>query len=507
MSINTNNYNFVSLGYYGQKPKGCDYPEILTVAKPQSTPQEPETSIEKWKRYAWTVLPLLTLIRPVESIVTVITEIAKTAKSVDHPVKHRSLYSAFQTTLNIGTTVLPFLTLINPVGSITTVITEMAKTAKSVDHLVKHRSLYSAFQTALNIGTIAATLLEPLSPPLRTLFLGIQLLSLAHQTAVQVYRYNLDDRYDVRLDSGSKRDKIALYVISNLMAMASMVFQNSFVIFFFFLTQTVMTIGDALEQCYEGKYLSAGVNIVIATVRFFQTFQSFVNYMIVIRTVGFFQAFQCSVNCLINPREKIKEKLTAYETTLRNLGGEPFLYFKQYGRQEKFLILTSEADHNGAFYPSKYLYMIDKLSKRFDVKFRTITCVNDIQREIQTATQFGPVMGLMIQAHGNPFFMHLSDDPNTGLLKTQTISADTFAGLDPQCVIVLNSCATASVPYDGLAYRVAKLAKRVTYAANDIACGISLIKPDTLEFSFEQPDRSVKTIKIEPLESDSLRSN
>ena len=61
MSITTNNYNLVSLGYYGQEPTKIDYPEVFS----QSNTQEPETYTEKWKRYAWTVLPLLTLIRPV----------------------------------------------------------------------------------------------------------------------------------------------------------------------------------------------------------------------------------------------------------------------------------------------------------------------------------------------------------------------------------------------------------------------------------------------------------
>jgi len=462
MSINTNNYNFpsleysfLSLGYYGQKPKQCGYPKVLTASKPDSTPQELETSIKKWKRYAWTVLPLLTLIKPV--------------------------------------------------GSITTVITEMAKTAKSVDTLVKHRSLYSAFQTALSVGVIAATVLEPLSPPLRTLFLGIQLLSLAHQTALLVYRYRLDvlnARYQTFLDGGAKRNKVALYVINNLMAMASMVFQHPVVITLFFSTQYMMRIVHAFHQYSKGKYLSASVNIVIGAFSIYQIAQYIDNCFI-----RFFQTYyQYFDNYLIHPREKIKEKLTAYETKLKNFYGEQFLYFKSNGHQEKFLILTAEADHNGSLDPIEHYYMIYQLSKQFDVKFRTITCVNDIQREIQTATQFGRIMGLMIHAHGNPFYISLSDDPNIALLDAHSISADTFAGLDPQCVIALFSCDTANL-LDGVAYHVANCAKRVTYAASGKTSSISLPKLNPLEFSFERLFCSVKTIKIEPLESDSLRSN
>ncbi|HEX2579545.1 MAG TPA: hypothetical protein VHK67_03990 [Rhabdochlamydiaceae bacterium] len=447
MSTATNNYNLISLGYYGQTPKKCDYPKVLTVAKPQSTPQKPETYTEKWKRYAWTVLPVFTLIRPV--------------------------------------------------GSVVTVISEMAKTAKSVNELVKHRSLYSVFHTMLNAGTLIATVITPASPLLRTLLLGIQLLSLAHQAALKVYRCHFAD--------ANKVNTMTINVVSNILAIASMVFQNTLVISIFFLVQAAAAARHALKQLSKEEYLSAGVDVVMLSLRSFQAgyllYLSLNNYF---KQIAVLQLQENARISQIEPREKIKEKLSPYEAKLRDLGGEHFLYFKQSGPQEKFLILTAEADHNGALDPCNIASLMNQLSKRFDVKFRTITCVDDIQREIQNATQFGRVMGLLINAHGHPVYMHLSNNPNTGWLDIRTITAELFTGLDPSCVIALYSCLTASLPYYGVAYRVANLAKRVTYATSGLPRGITLNNLDPLEFSFEKPGIAVKTKKIEPLENDSF---
>jgi len=202
---------------------------------------------------------------------------------------------------------------------------------------------------------------------------------------------------------------------------------------------------------------------------------------------------------LIDPREPIKQLMTSYETKIKKLCGEHFLYFKRNGPQEKFLILTAEADYNGFFEPFlPDACLIYQLSKRFDVKYRTISCVEDIQKEIQNATQFGRVMGLIIAAHGSRSGMNLSNDNRkTNELHTQTISADLFSGLDPQCVIALKSCNTASDP-DSIAYRVAGVAQRTTYAPSNPAYCMILTSLDPLEFSFERPFCRAITKKLQP---------
>jgi hypothetical protein len=207
---------------------------------------------------------------------------------------------------------------------------------------------------------------------------------------------------------------------------------------------------------------------------------------------------------LIDSREQVKEQLTEHETKIRNLCGEEYLYFKRQGPEEKFLILSSEADHNNALNPVWTSFLIDQLSKRFDVKFRTVSCVEDVQREIESATQMGRVMGLMLSAHGSPTSMLLGYDLNDGRLTSRTISPALFSGLDPRCIIALKSCGTARYSYFSVAYRVANLSKRITFAADDDCYGITLKQLDPLEFSFERPGKPVKTKKIQPLEDDSL---
>jgi hypothetical protein len=272
------------------------------------------------------------------------------------------------------------------------------------------------------------------------------------------------------------------------------------------------------RQLHKTNYLAASVDVVMGSVRLVQ------GYNLVYRSLeaSLMQELASKQSqeattptsqglyhrarrlMLIDSREPIKEQLTEQEVKIRNLCGEEYLYFKKQGPEEKFLILSTEADHNKGLNPVWTSFIIDKLKQKFDVKFRTISSVEDIQREIQSAIQMGRVMGLMLRAHGSPTSMLLSYDLNDGRLTSRTISSDLFSGLDPRCVIVLESCGTASYPYFSVAYRIANLSKRVTFAADDDCYGITLKQLDPLEFSFERPGRPVKTKRFEPIENDSF---
>jgi hypothetical protein len=463
MSIITNNtlFNFTSIGYSGQKPSDQDYPEELR--KPKLTPQEPETYIEMCKRYVWTVLPLMTLVKPVGSVVTVVSEMAKIAKSVDMMVKIRTLRTVS----------------------------------------------YNAFQTALSAGMIATTVIEPFSPLVRRLFTGIQLLSLAHQTALSVYRYS-DNNNDYQ------SCKLVTSIVNNITAMLSLISQNPFFRFVFFVLQGFTAVLHATKQVDKKRYLAASVDAIMASVRFVQAYQ--MQRANAMQKMASQQpnppktqkmTSQSPPSLLtkilrfihIDPREKIKDQLTEQEEIIREFYGEDYLYFKRNGHEEKFLILTAEADHNNALNPLYIVSLIDQLSQRFDVKFRTISHIEDIPKEIQNATQFGPVTGLMLNAHGNSSGIRISYDLN-GRLTNQTISPDLFSGLDPRCVIALRSCSVANDPNFGVAYRVANASLRVTFAPDDISSGITLKQLDPLEFSFESYEIPVKTKKIQPLKED-----
>lgn len=459
MSTITTNYkeNLFSPGYYGQKPLRQDYPEELR--KPYFISQAPETYTEMCKRYVWTALPLMTLVKPV--------------------------------------------------GSAVAVVSEMAKIAKSVDAMMKLRSLaYNAFQTTLSAGMIVTTVIEPFSPLVRRLFMGIQLLSLAHQTALILYRYE-DNNNDYKFF------KLVASVASNIVAMAALYSQDLFFTFIFFYLQSATALMHAAKQLDKENYLAASVDAIMGSVRLYQGYQvlkqSVEDSFQKTREVSRIDSQTPTKKPLIDSREPIKEQLTEQETKLKNFCGEEYLYFKANGPEEKFLILTAEADHNGALNPLFLKPLIEQLSKRFDVKFRTISVVEDIPREITNAAQFGPITGLMLSIHGCFSGMKLSDDFNNGWLTNENITPDLFTGLDPRCVIALKSCSTAKYPYIGVAYRVANCSQRVTFAADNNCAGIKLEQLDPLEFSLNNSYDwkrkkwvQVNTKKIEPLADDSF---
>jgi hypothetical protein len=401
----------------------------------------------------------------------------------------------------------------------------MAKIAKSVDLMMKYRTLqsvsYNAFKTALSAGTIVATVIEPFSPLLRRLFTGIQLLSLAHQIALHLYRY------DAGSNNKEKLSKLAFHVFCNTITMLALLSQSPWIIAYFFFVQGIVTLEHAGVELEKTNYLAGSVNLIMGSVRLAQGFQlinqlieQFFEEKFSMKTMPSQQSPPTEVQSeqildagepikqqsakvqseqILDAREPIKQQLTKHEETVKVFNGEEYLYFKTNGPEKKFLIL-------GALNPFGITPLIAELSKRFDVKFRTISSVEDIKQEIQSATQFGRVTGLMIYAHGSFLSMDLSDNHNNGWLTFKTISPDLFSGLDPHCVITLLSCSTAAYPYISLAYRVANASRRVTVASDNICSGIELKQLDPLEFSFTTPilyrKKPAKTIKIQPLEDD-----
>ncbi|HEY5235882.1 MAG TPA: hypothetical protein VIJ14_06875, partial [Rhabdochlamydiaceae bacterium] len=312
--------------------------------------------------------------------------------------------------------------------------------------------------------------------------------------------------------------KQALYIANNILGMLALFFQNHFLIINFFGMQVFTALMHAGRQLHKTNYLAASVDVVMGSVRLVQGYnficqsleaslmQELASKQSQVATTPTSQGLYARARrwMLIDSREPIKEQLTEQEVKIRNLCGEEYLYFKRQGPNEKFLILSTEADHNTGLNPVWTTVLIYKLKQKFDVKFRTVSCVEDVQREIQSATQMGCVMGLMLRAHGSPTSMLLSYNLNDGRLTSRTISPALFSGLDPRCIIVLESCSTAFYPHFSVAYRIANLSKRITFAADNDCYGITLKQLDPLEFSFERPGKPVKTKRIEPLEDDSF---
>ena len=182
------------------------------------------------------------------------------------------------------------------------------------------------------------------------------------------------------------------------------------------------------------------------------------------------------------------EELHLYEDVIEQLLGKKYLYFISGNGQEKFLILSAADDWNGALNPSYGLFCEDLklLNECFDIKFHTISKVSEIETEINLAAQAGRVTALMLRAHGSPEAMQFGADPDTGILRKGELSPTTFKNLDPDCIIILESCETAQ--YVGsLAYYIANLAQRVTYAADySFSAGeFKLVQINPLEWNFD----------------------
>ncbi|HUD02325.1 MAG TPA: hypothetical protein VMR37_08340 [Rhabdochlamydiaceae bacterium] len=449
-----------TLGCYGQTPRKVDFPGKITQAKPHYFPGEPETTIEKCKRYAWTAFPLLTLIKPLEPAVIYLTEIARTVKSIELLMKSGD-----------------------------------RKTA-----------LYHVFRTCLSIGAMSGTVLEHSSSPLvRRFFVVIKLLSIGHEIALAANRL---DRLPEN-ENEYKTAKLCCLIACNIFGMIAIVFQNSFTTLMFLGMQCATGLLHTLRQLDKDKYFAASVHLLIAIVRLNQSFRILHNLLFpepppVPSLRELEEIVKTYRRTLIASTEKIKESLTRYEIEVQRLLGEEYLYFKKNGPKEKFLILSTEADYNTAFDPWKITSIVRKLSAKFDVKFRTIFTVEDIEKEVRLASQAGRVMGLMLRAHGSPTTMHLSDTPGSGWLTTRTVSPHLFEGLDPDGMIILDSCSTAGgiIRHFSLAARVANLSQRKTIASDRVCNGITLKQTDPMEWSFERIGSDAQTITMVPLKDD-----
>jgi hypothetical protein len=448
-----------ALGCYGQTPRTPDFPDKLIPAKLLYCPPEPETTIEKCKRYAWTAFPLLTLIKPLEPAVTYLTEIARTAKSIELLMKSGD-----------------------------------RKTA-----------LYQVFRTCLSIGAISSAALEhSSSPSVRRIFVVIKLFSIGHEIALAA------NRLDRLPENGNdyKTAKLCCLIACNILGMIAILSQSPFTTLMFLGMQCATGLLHTVRQLDKDKYFAASVHLLIGIVRLNQSFRILHNLLFpepppVPSLHELEEIKNAYKRALIAPTETIKEDLTRYEMTVKEWLGEEYLYFKRNGPQEKFLILSTETDHNMAFDPLRFAWIVRKLSAKFDVKFRTVFTVEDIEKEVRLASQTGRVMGLMLRAHGTPTSMQLSEAPGSGWLTTRTVSSHLFEGLDPKCEVILDSCSTAGgIRYFSLAKRVANLSQRKTIASDRVCYGITLKQLEPMEWSFEKIGTDARTITVVPLKDD-----
>lgn len=78
--------------------------------------------------------------------------------------------------------------------------------------------------------------------------------------------------------------------------------------------------------------------------------------------------------------------------------------------KQKFLYLSMEADHNGASHPKHLSEILERLSKEYDLKFKTVKSYEELCNEIKEATKIGQLMNIVIHGHGFPGGIHISGD-------------------------------------------------------------------------------------------------
>ncbi len=210
----------ISIGYFGQKPPQRDYPENLVPSRYGSI----ETTLEKSKRYAWTLLPVLTLVPPIGTAVHVLSEAARTSQIANLILKSRDL-----------------------------------KTAS-----------YHAFRGLLSLSAVGATIFErSLSSSIlgRRLSLGIKLLTIAHEICVAMHRmHQLGNKQDAQ----SKFNKLFFHILNNIFCLIALIFKNPWTTAVFLGMQGVAGFFHADRQADKGKDLKGLIHLGFFFLRFIQ---------------------------------------------------------------------------------------------------------------------------------------------------------------------------------------------------------------------------------------------
>jgi hypothetical protein len=283
----------------------------------------------------------------------------------------------------------------------------------------------------------------------------------------------------------------SLLLANNSLYIATLFYCSLEIVFISLALQILVQGYKAYQEFRKGNSLEGYAHLLTGVIRLYQNFLS----VEILLLKWFIKA----------DFEIWKEKLSPDEHTIVDHLSMKYLYFKKGDKREKFLILCAEDDPKDALNPEigPFLKDITKLSTRFEVKFRTISRIEDIRAEIELAAQAGKITGFMLRGHGNPLFIILGSDPVSGTLRIDNIPSGTFSKLDPKCVIVLDSCRTAQYP-NGIAYEIASQSQRVTYAATSIVgldeeTDMRLVSLNPLEWQFDSTGINTKIIRSDTL--------
>lgn len=155
---------------------------------------------------------------------------------------------------------------------------------------------------------------------------------------------------------------------------------------------------------------------------------------------------------------------------------QEWLRFRKDDSRDKLLYVTAVSDHNGALAPQYIYEFMNDLNKDFDIKYKVITSFSSICEEIRSATETGKLAHVIINAHGSPDGIVISDGSHDTIHQitraTSTIYSNCFSGLAPNGKIILLSCSTGKPwnrdAYDHYAQKLATSTRRTVIGAIDL---------------------------------------
>lgn len=176
-----------------------------------------------------------------------------------------------------------------------------------------------------------------------------------------------------------------------------------------------------------------------------------------------------------------------------------FLKLDKNDKRNKLLFLSAEHDHNGALGASYVYKMIERLDDKYDIKFKIVKFFYEICGEIDEASKIGKLFRVIINGHGSPTSVCLSNCSNYDgeRLDYYKDYASCFSGLDLKGKVMLLSCSTGKIRgitgEANIARKIADSINRSVIAPDeDLDAGVTTLS-DTFPFIVFSPSEKDAT--------------
>lgn len=135
-----------------------------------------------------------------------------------------------------------------------------------------------------------------------------------------------------------------------------------------------------------------------------------------------------------------EKKLSCNEFGVFQLYGEKGLSWEESDGRKKVLYASAKEDFNGSMNFSIYTQGFKQLNEDYDVKFATVSKVQEICKLLSSQEVEFPIESVLIDAHGFPHEIFFSDQPGGRFYSWSKIPEKCFETLSPTAKIYLISC-------------------------------------------------------------------